>query len=202
MQLIENLFGSKTRIKVLKRLSRHEDWWFNITELAKDMNINKGALSKILNTLEKENLIILNRKGKIKIFRLNRENVFANKVIIPVFKMEEELWKYFKTNIIKSFSSEDVDSIILYGSYAKGSERLESDIDVMVVIKNISFERKCKIIAEKLSQEFLNKGILLTIDIIDEKVFKKLYLQREPSISSIMESGIILSGKSLEEMIR
>ncbi len=68
MQLIENIFKSKGRIKVLKKLSQHIGWWFNTTELSQDMGINKGALSKILSELENDNLIIVNRKGRIKLF--------------------------------------------------------------------------------------------------------------------------------------
>lgn len=202
MQLIENIFGSKSRIRVLKKLSKHSDWWFNITELSKDMGMNKGGLSKILNRLEKENLIIMNRKGRIKIFKINGQNIFVDKIVIPLFKMEEDLFSDIKKKIAEQFPEKQTVSIILYGSYAKGLERLDSDIDVMVIVENRIFERKCRIIAENLSSEFLNKGLMLTIDIIIKGEFRKLYLQKEPSVKSIAETGIVLEGKPIEELIR
>ncbi len=202
MQLIENLFGSRSRIKALKKLSKHKDWWFNITELSKDIGMNKGGLSKILNRLEKENLIIMNRKGKIKIFKINGQNIFVSNVIVTLFKMEEGFFSDIKKKITEQFPEKQIVSIILYGSYAKGLERLDSDIDLMVIAENKVSERKCKIIAEKLSSEFLNKGLMLTIDIIIKDEFRKLYLQKEPSIKSIAETGIVLEGKNIEELIR
>ncbi|VVB59613.1 Nucleotidyltransferase domain protein [uncultured archaeon] len=200
MQLIENLFGSRGRIKVLKELSRHKGWWFNLSELSKDMVVNKGALSKILDCLEKENLVVLNRKGKIKLFRLNEESIFVIRVVLPAFKLEEELFKDIKQRIIAPFSKNAI-SIILYGSYAKGTEKLQSDIDVMVITKR-KCEEKCKNIANKLSSDFLNKGLLLRADVINENDFKKIYLQREPSILSIVETGVAINGRDIRELVK
>lgn len=202
MQLIENLFASKGRIKVLKKMARHMGWWFNITELSRDMGTNKGAISKIVGVLEKENLLIVNRKGKIKMFMLNEKNIFVNKFLLPIFKIEEELFRSMKKSIVKSFPEGVVSSILIYGSYAKGIERLESDIDVMAVAKSKSSEEKCRGLSEKISQEFLEMGVLLRVDVIGESELKKLYLQREPAITSLVETGVVLKGKSLEEMIR
>lgn len=202
MRLIENLFGSRGRIKVLKKLSKHKGWWFSITELSKDIGINKGTLLRVLNRLEKENLIIVSRKGRTKIFKLNEQNIFVSDMIVPIFKMEDEIFSGFKKDIKDAFPEKQIISMILYGSYAKGSERLDSDIDVMVIVENRGSEKKCKDIAEKLSSEFLNKMLMLTIDIIAKGEFKKLYLQKEPSIKNIAETGIVLKGKSIEELIR
>ena len=202
MQLIENLFKSKGRIKVLKKLSQHRDWWFNTTELSGDMSINKGAISKILTSLEKDSLIIVNRKGKIKIFKLNGQNAFVTQIMMPVFSMEDEFFKNIKKSITKSFPLEYIASVILYGSYAKGTERLDSDIDIMVVAKNSIFEKKCEPVREKLSSIFLDKGLLLTIDIISRKEFRRLYMQKEPAVLSIAKTGIVLKGENINEMIR
>lgn len=202
MQLIENLFGSKGRIKVLKKLSKHMGWQFNISELSKDTAINKGAISRIVKRLEKENILTVNKKGKIKLFALNEQNIFVKDALLPILKIEEELFKNIKKRIIRPFSEDLASSIILYGSYARGSERLESDIDAMVIIKSKELEEKCRIISDKVSQEFLEKGVMLTIDILCEKEFKKLYLDKEPSIVSVAGTGIVLKGKSFEELIK
>ncbi|MBU4451262.1 MAG: nucleotidyltransferase domain-containing protein, partial [Nanoarchaeota archaeon] len=122
--------------------------------------------------------------------------------ILPILKIEEELFKNIKKRIIHPFSEDIASSIILYGSYAKGSERLESDIDVMVIIKSKALEEKCRLISNKISQEFLENGTMLTIDVLDGKEFKKLYFNKEPSIVSIFGTGTVIKGKNLEELIK
>ena len=91
MQLIENILGKKNNIKVLRHLIKHKNWQFNITELAKDIYINKGVLSRLIDDLEKENVIRVSKKGKIKLFSINKENLFIKKTIIPLFEKEDIL---------------------------------------------------------------------------------------------------------------
>jgi|GEM_PF-1694059 len=201
MQLIENIFGSRGRISVLKRLSRHRGWWFNISELSKDMGINKGALSRIVGRLEKDSLIIVNKKGKIKLFKLNEKNLFVTDFLFPVLKAEDALFNGIRKSLAAQFPEKMVYSVVIYGSYAKGTERLESDIDLMVIMKNKAFEKMCRDISDKLSAEFLDNGIMLVIDLLDEAEFKKLYSAKEPLIRSVAETGFVLKGKNLEELI-
>ena len=90
MQLLENIFGKKNNIKVLRHLAMHKDWQFNITELARDISVNKGILSKLVESLEKET--ILNEKKIAEVF----ESAELNKDIpaqIPELKEEIEKLK-------------------------------------------------------------------------------------------------------------
>ena len=76
MQLLESILGKKNNLKIIRTLVLRKDWQYNITELSKDININKGVLSRLVEELEKENVIKVNRKGKIKLFSINKENPF------------------------------------------------------------------------------------------------------------------------------
>ena len=120
MQLLEQTFGSKNSIKVLRQLAKHENWEFNITELARDININKGILSRLIRKLNENNIIKTNQKGKIMLFKINKENILIRNLIIPAFKIEDKLFDEFIKPRILKLKSKDLLSIILYGSYAKG----------------------------------------------------------------------------------
>ena len=95
MQLLEQTFGSKNSIKVLRQLAKHENWEFNITELSKDIKINKGVLSRLIKKLKENNLIKVNQKGKIILFKINKEHLLMKNFIIPTFKLEENLFNDF-----------------------------------------------------------------------------------------------------------
>ena len=199
MQLIELILGKKNNIKVLRHLIKHKNWQFNITELAKDININKGILSRLINNLEKENIIKVNRKGKIKIFSINKGNLFIQEVIIPIFEKEDTFYYNILNKFVKKIKN-NVISIIAYGSVVSGEIKLTSDIDILIIInkKNKILEEK----TNKIKKEFLENDLLLRVDLINISEFKKLYKTKEPFIKSLIRQHKILYGKSLKELIK
>jgi predicted nucleotidyltransferase len=55
------------------------------------------------------------------------------------------------------------DKVILFGSYARGDYRKDSDLDILIVKKNLKNERE---ITNILYMEFLDKKIRIPIDLI------------------------------------
>jgi len=199
MQLIENILGKKNNIKVLRHLIKHKNWQFNITELAKDSYINKGALSRLIGNLEKENIIKVSKKGKIKLFSINKENLFIKNIIIPLFEKEDIFYYEILDKFVKKIKK-DVISIIAYGSVVSKEIKLTSDIDVLVIInkKNEILENKIN----KLKEEFLDNDLLLRVDLINIKELRKLHKTKEPFMVSLIKNHKILYGKSLMEMVK
>ena len=103
-------------------------------------------LSRLINTLEKENIIKINKKGKIKLFSINKENLFINEVIIPIFEKEDEFYYNILNKFVKKIKNYVI-SIIAYGSVVSGKIKLTSDIDVLVVIN-----KENKILREKINK--------------------------------------------------
>jgi predicted nucleotidyltransferase len=199
MQLIEQILGKKNNVKVLRHLIKHKDWQFNITEMAKDTGINKGVLSRLISELGKENIIKVNSKGKIKLFSVNKENLFIKEVIVPLFEKEDKF--YYET--LKRFVQKIKDatiSIILYGSVASGKARLTSDIDVLVIVnkKDIILEDRIN----KIKEEFLKNDLLLRVDVLTLNELKKIYNNEEPFVKSIIKNNKTLHGKNFLDLVR
>ena len=198
MKLLETILGKKNNIRVLRHLTIHKDWQFNITELAKDININKGVLSRLIEDLEKENLIKITRKGKIKLFIINKDNIFLDEIIIPLFEKEANFPKMVLESFVNALKNK-TESIILYGSFAKGTAKLSSDIDTLVIIneKDNSLEKEI----EAFKEDFLRKDLLLRVDVMVISELKNLYKSQEPFIKSMIKNHKVLSGKPIMELI-
>ena len=200
MQLLEQTFGSKNSIKVLRQLAKHENWEFNITELARDVNINKGVLSRLIKKLNENNIIKVNQKGKIMLFKINKENTLIKNLIIPAFKIEDKLFDEFIKPRILKLKSKDLLSIILYGSYAKEDFKLTSDLDLLIIIKNKNDQLENEI--NELKREFLDQDLLVRVDLMTLKEFKRLYKLKEPLIISIEKNHKILYGYNFNDLIK
>lgn len=73
--LIEDLLGSRARVKILKTLARYEE--LTISLIIKKTRLNYTCVLKHLNFLKMINLIQEKKFGRIKIFRYKSENLKA-----------------------------------------------------------------------------------------------------------------------------
>lgn len=88
--LIEDLLGSKARIKILKALARDEE--LTISLIINKTRLNYSNALKHLNFLKAINLIQEKNFGRIKIFRFKIENIKARslKNFIEIWEGEFE----------------------------------------------------------------------------------------------------------------
>jgi len=200
MQLLDDIFGSKNNIRVLRYLTNHQDWEFNISELSKDIRINKGVLSRLIKKLGYSNLIKVNLKGRIVLFRLNKENMLIKNTVIPIFKIENSIFNDIIKPRLLSLKSKNIISIILYGSYANRNFKLTSDIDLLIVVKENDSNLKNN--ADKIKSEFLEQDLILRIDLIKLNEFKKLYKLKEPLILSMQKNYEVLYGGNFDALIK
>ena len=86
------------------------------------------------------------------------------------------------------------DQIILFGSYARGNINKESDIDLLIIKKNLINERD---INRKLYRAFFENKIGIPIDLISIDYDKYMELNNEMGYiyKTIKEQGIIIYGK-------
>ncbi len=72
---IEDLLGSRARIKILKLLARYNE--LNISSIIKRTRLNHKIVLKHLNYLKLVNLVQEKIFGRIKIYRYKSENIKA-----------------------------------------------------------------------------------------------------------------------------
>ena len=200
MQLLGDIFGSRNNVRVLRYLANHQNWEFNISELSKDIKINKGVLSRLIKKLKGNNLIKINPKGRIVLFRINKENIIIKNLVIPIFKIENNLFNDIIKPRLLSLKSKNIISIILYGSYASRNFKLTSDIDLLIIVKEN--DNNLKNDADKIKSEFLEQDLILRIDLIKLNEFKKLYKLKEPLILSMQKNYEVLYGSNFDALIK
>ena len=83
---IEDLLGSKARIKILKVLALHEE--LNISLIISMTKLNHSIVLKHLNLLKSFNLIQEKKFGRIRIYRYKFENIKARSL-----KKFIEIWE-------------------------------------------------------------------------------------------------------------
>ena len=92
----------------------------------------------------------------------------------------------------KETFGEKLDSVILYGSYARGDYNEDSDVDIMILVKGIAPEDLWKYrepITDTESELGLKYDMLISAFIKDIETFNK-YLDVLPFYQNVMKEGI------------
>lgn len=87
-KLVEDLFGSRARVRILKTLTKNEE--LAISQIISKTRLNYSCVMKHLNYLKTLNLIQEKKFGRIRIFRFKLENVKARS-IKKFFEIWEEI---------------------------------------------------------------------------------------------------------------
>jgi len=82
---LEEIVGSRSKISLLRYLSKSNDWEFNLASIGKKTGLDKGSISKIIKEFEKKNIVDVRRSGKLLLFKLNKKHA---PLVKKVFRAE------------------------------------------------------------------------------------------------------------------
>lgn len=126
---ISNLFKSKVRKALFKLYFTNPGGEFYLRELERMLSMPVSMIRKELLRLEKDGIFSSYKRGNLAYYRVNKDYLLFGELKSIVFKtigvqgvLEEALQK------IKG-----VDVAFIYGSYAKGNEKANSDIDLCII---------------------------------------------------------------------
>lgn len=128
-QPLEKIFSSRIRAKALGWFYMHTDESFFVRQLANILEEDSTNLSRELSSLEKVGILSSMRQGNLKYFRVNRKCPFSDELKGLVLKTIGVIGE-LKSSLEKMPA---IKYAFIYGSYAKGEEKAESDIDLMII---------------------------------------------------------------------
>jgi predicted nucleotidyltransferase len=127
--MLQALFSSKVRVKLLTHFFSHPEEQFYARSLARQVEEHYNAVWQELNNLERVGLLVSQWNANVKYYRLN-----------PDFPIYEELKRIIlKTSGLGQPLREALDHLgtvewaFIYGSVAAGEEDFLSDVDLMLV---------------------------------------------------------------------
>lgn len=143
--------GSKLRSKLLSYFFSNPEKSFYVRQLGIILNVDPGNLSRELCKLEQKGVFISSTKGPIKFYSLDKKCPLFNDLKNIVFKtdgIEGSL-----RQLVSEYAG--IELAFIYGSYAKGKEKGNSDIDIVVVgsFPRDEFTRKLRMLESRLNRE-------------------------------------------------
>lgn len=135
--MITNILNDKVTYKVLLFISYLPGRGYKYNELKSILNMNNSSLYKILHKLEFYNIIT-----KDKFIKMNFNNTLTNQILelIDLDKKRFNNLGFMPTLLLIDFLSnidkiDNISQVILFGSYAKKTNTINSDIDIAIISK-------------------------------------------------------------------
>ncbi|HLD55691.1 MAG TPA: nucleotidyltransferase domain-containing protein [Candidatus Nanoarchaeia archaeon] len=163
---------------ILRVLFRKSGVSLNQRQLANLLGVTPPAIIKALPLLEKLGFIKLNKDKETKRFSIELNK---NNLRVMQLKRVDNLKQVYESDLADFLEKEYAGAIIiLFGSYSRGDDLLNSDIDIAII------GRKKKDVNLENYEKFLERKIIINFYESSNKIHK--------SLKENLANGIVLAG--------
>jgi predicted nucleotidyltransferase len=162
------------KLKIINHFGKNMGSSFTMHELSKLTGVPYATFYRTVKGMEE--LLVIATVGRAKTMRLNLQNGAIKSYL--TISSEEEKREYLGAQpLIKKICSEldTKDIVVLFGSYAKGDYREDSDIDLLIINKSgeksISFSKYEGIFKKRINPIF-----------ISQKEFRQMLREKEENV--------------------
>ena len=180
----------KLELKIVDFLAM-EGREFTINEIANQIGDHYSFVHRIISRLAKGSVVNKRKAGNAYLCSLNFSEKTLTMLKLAELEKKDELYaknmqlKLILDDFLKPLKNKIV-SAVLFGSYSRGTQNKESDIDILLIAKNkIKIDKAVKEIYAKYGKE-------LSVIIMRETEFKKQL--EKPIIKEIIKSHHIVHG--------
>lgn len=184
--MLKSLFTSKTRVELLKLFLFNPGATFYQRQIAHKISVPIRAVQRELENLSTTGIITSKVSGNRIYYSLNKQCPIKED-LKKIFFKTTGITEILKTELEKT---NNIDVAFIYGSFAKDTENLESDIDLFV-IGEISSRRLSAILSKE--KKTLEREINFIV-YSKKDFFKKLSKKNHFILSLLKEKKIPLLG--------
>lgn len=198
----------KTLLKIIGLMRKGLDRGLTILEVSKQLEIGYRPAYNHMTEMEKEGIVKIEKIGSANQCKLNLASPQARHLLESVdLAKKEELYKKnqkIKT-IIESLVSKltetfisEIHSVVLFGSYAKGTATRQSDVDLLFIVSELKNKKLREYIEGECASYEHSYNIKVSPLITDIDELKKMLMAKELNVGKeVRECGISLYGHEM-----
>jgi predicted nucleotidyltransferase len=127
--MLERLFTSKSRVKILELLLLNPAGEFHLREISRRTHVSAPYVQRELANLSALGLVSRRSQGNMMLFRLNKDSPIAEE-LKRIFLKTESLGRFVRDSLNELGN---IRFALVYGSFAKGEMNERSDVDLLIV---------------------------------------------------------------------
>lgn len=202
---LDSILNTEAKTRILRFFCKTGAEW-NGSQIAKEIGVTPAAAHTALRALHREGLLQLRNMGKTHVYSLEGRSFLVSNLLKPLFAREDKILDYIvgmiKRKILSSKVREEIVSVAIFGSVSIHKERPASDIDLAVIVNNISaktaVEYMLQELDDRISKEF---GNTLSPYINTRVEFKAKHEKGLVVVKNILKSHKLIYGERLERLL-
>jgi predicted nucleotidyltransferase len=128
---VESIFGTRGRVQVLRVLNGVRVP-LNAAQIARQAGLTRAGAAAALRDLENMGLVLGSQVGWARAYLLERDNEYVRRIVAPAFSGEESIPEALENDLLQAFDGVS-STVVIFGSYARGEQRSDSDVDVVLI---------------------------------------------------------------------
>ena len=191
---LEEVLGNKVAITLLRTMINYKGKIFTIRGLAEEAKVSPNETALTIHELENFGIIKIQPVGRAYQLELNKKSYILDKVIEPIIESEKNTFAELLILLKKHLDTKKIVSAAIFGSVVKGQEKIDSDLDLLVISND--HDHAIAQMSQAGEQVFSMFHGNLSPIIFTEKEFK--VKQKGSLIQSIIDNHILICGKRIE----
>jgi predicted nucleotidyltransferase len=190
---VDEILGTRSRVKVL-RVLRGVRIPLNASQIAARTGLSRPAVAATLEEFAAMGLVGSTSAGQANVHLLVRENVYVDEIVEPLFAAEERI-PGILLDALRSAFGEAAGSVVLFGSYARGDQTAESDVDVVLVARDAGSKQELEARVDDYGYAFRKRfGATLSALVYDAAEAASLAATAPTLADSIQCDALVVSG--------
>ena len=199
--LLDEALGGTPHVRILRYLCRAGGEHTG-RAIGRAIQVSHPSVHRALRTLASRGMVHAIRHGPAIAYRLNEDHWLICRGLIPLFEAEAA----FLTTLgeaVRSAAGVPVRSVLVFGSVARDEAIPESDIDLLCLTASATTaeeaERNLAEAVPSLRRQF---GRQVSVMALPAAEFARRYRRRQRLAREIVETGWVIAGDSMSEVLR
>ncbi|MFH1562564.1 MAG: winged helix-turn-helix domain-containing protein [Nitrospirota bacterium] len=201
LEPLDSILGQRSKVRILRFLF---DQPLELTgrEISRKVGLSHLKTHQVLRELSQHGLTISKTIGKAILYRLNEDNMLGRDILKTLFRAEKELVLKL-TGILTNRLRVFVESIVLYGDILQNGNGSNSDIELLLIVRDdMNFravEQGLEYTQEEVKRTFGNS---ISAKIWSVSELRGKYAQEDEFALAVLNSSRLIYGKELIDVIR
>jgi predicted nucleotidyltransferase len=196
-----NVLTSNYKEEVLKELIDNPGYTYTVNEIVEEVSGSYNSVKDFLRELEIFDIVRFQKKGGNYLVEYKQDSRY-HEVIKTLLRAEnqplEQAAKKYVEELTNEEFSKKIISIVLFGSVARGTADVNSDIDLLILVEDQEDVEPIKSKARNYAERKLDisNELVPVVETVEE--FRENLENGERFEKNIAKDGIVLAGEELD----